>query len=115
MFFLLTRTGIDGSEQFQMGPEHAEPARIAGPLKRNYQLLHRLRKRLRRLQLVDDALHVRLVRRVAVQQSRPLVGRDAQTRLSRYLDYLGVVFAPQSFVGSELFFELHERGVALPF
>ena len=53
----------------------------------------------RRLQLVDNALHVRLVRRVAVKQRRPLVRRYPQPRLRRDLHDLSVVLATQSLVG----------------
>lgn len=58
---------IDVSQLLQMRRQLVQVGRVVGALQRNHQLLHGLGERLGRLQLIDDALHVRLVARVAVQ------------------------------------------------
>ena len=107
------RTWVEGGQQFQTGAQVRQVVRVAGALQRDNQLLHRLAERLRRLQLVDDGLHVRLVRRVAVEQRRPLVGRDAQAGLGGDLHDLRVVLATQRLVRPKLLLQLHQRRVAL--
>jgi len=77
--------------------------------------LNGLAKRLRRLQLVDDALHVWFVGRVAVEQRRPLIGSDPQSGFGGDLDDLCVVLPPEGLVRPELFLELHQRRVSFPF
>lgn len=108
----LTRTRINGSEELELRPQAAQLSGVRRPLQRYDELLDALGERLGRLQLVDDALHVGLAARVAVEQGRPLVRRYAQPGLRRYLDDLGVVLAAQRLVRPELLLELHQRGVA---
>lgn len=64
--------------------------------------------------LVDDGLHVGLVRLVPVEQRGPLVRGDAEAALHGDLDNLGVVFAPQRLVRPELLLQLHQRRVLVP-
>ena len=65
--------------------------------------------------LVNDGLHVRLVRLVPVKQGGPLVRRDPQARLHRNLHYLRVMFPPQRFIGSKFLLQLHQRRVLITF
>ena len=50
------RTWVDPSETIQLAPEGRETTGVAGPLQSDHQLLHRLTKTLRSLQLVHDRL-----------------------------------------------------------
>lgn len=59
---------IDSGEVLQVHSQSRQVSRVARALQGNDQFLHRLHKGLWRLQLVDDALHMRLVGRVTVQQ-----------------------------------------------
>ena len=68
------RRGVEGGEEVEVGPELAQLPRVACSLEGDHEFLHRLQEGLRSLQLVDDALHVRLVERVAVEERRPLEG-----------------------------------------
>ena len=102
---------LDAGEGVQLGPQSAQLPGVPRPLQRYDQLLHALAEALRGLQLVDDALHVRLVLRVPVQQAAPLVGRDPQPRLRGDLHDLGVVLPPQTLVRPELFLQLHQAAV----
>uniref|UniRef100_A0A182JIU8 Uncharacterized protein n=1 Tax=Anopheles atroparvus TaxID=41427 RepID=A0A182JIU8_ANOAO len=88
---VILRVPVDASQVLQIHAQPGQVGRIARALQGDDQLLYRLHERLRCLQLVVDALHVRLVRRVAVQQRRPLIGRDPQPRLGRDLHDLRVV------------------------
>lgn len=65
------------------------------------------------LYLVNDTLHVGFVRLVSIQQRGPLVWRNAQTCLHGYLNYLRVVFPPQSFVSPKLLLQLHQGGILI--
>jgi len=85
-----------------MGPETGQSTGIPGPLQSDDQLLHRLTEGLRRLQLVNDGLHVGFVRRVPVQQARPLVRGNPEPALRGDLHDLGVVLPTQVLVRAEL-------------
>ncbi len=82
--------------------------RISCPLVCNNKFLDGLEEGLRSLQLVDDGLHVGLVRGVAVQEAGPLVGGNPEPGLRGDLDNLGIVLPPQRLVRSELLLELHQ-------
>ena len=105
---------LDAGEGVQLGAQSAQLAGVPRPLQRYDQLLHALAEALRGLQLVDDALHVRLVLGVPVQQAAPLVRRDPQPRLRGDLHYLGVVLTSQTLVRTELLLQLHQTAVPVP-
>lgn len=54
-----------------------------------------------------NALHVALMRSIAIQKRTPLVGRDPQPRFGRDLNDLRVVFASERLVRTELLLKLH--------
>lgn len=65
------------------------------------------------LYLVDDALHVRFVGLVSIQQRGPLVWCNAQTCFHRYLNYLGIMLPSQSFVSPKFLLQLHQGGILI--
>lgn len=64
---MILRVRINPGQMLQVHPQPGQIRRISRSLQRDYQLLHRLHKRLRRLQLINNALHMGLVCRVAVK------------------------------------------------
>lgn len=63
--------------------------------------------------LVNNGLHMWLVDQISVQQRRPLLWWNSQTRLHSDVDDLSVVFSPQSLVRPKFFLKLHQRGVLI--
>ena len=58
---------------------------------------------------INNALHVRLVGCVSVQQLTPLIRWNANTCLLRHVNNLCIVLPAQCFISSVLFFKLHQR------
>lgn len=59
------------------------------------------------LYLVNDGLHMRLMRLVSIQQRRPLIGGDAEASLHCDLNNLRVVLPPKCLICAKLLFQLH--------
>lgn len=110
-----TQTRIDGSKKFQMRSQTNKLSRIRSTLQCNQKFLDTLSKRLRSLEFIDDALHVRFVTGVAIQKSGPLIGRYSQTRFCGYLYDLGVMFSSQSLISPKFLFQLHQGRITLSF